>query len=142
MQQIPITGNGCFLEARVCRPKKKLQVSFSTHNTHNKPLTQPLANYPTYNALTIQHHTLTHSQHKPLTNTPQGESLATAVSEAIPFLEYDLHRQLVYKLKVQGMNALFGLRFQLTVGDSLIVALATGTAVCVENLGRCVGVTV
>ena len=30
----------------------------------------------------------------------QGESSATAVSQALPFVEYDLHRQLMYKLKV------------------------------------------
>ena len=30
----------------------------------------------------------------------QGEASATAVSEALPFLEFDLHRQLMYKLKI------------------------------------------
>lgn len=30
----------------------------------------------------------------------QGEAHATLVSEAIPFLEFDLHRQLVYKLRL------------------------------------------
>jgi len=42
----------------------------------------------------------------------QGEASATAVSEALPFLEFDLHRQLMYKLKIYGKNALFGLRLQ------------------------------
>ncbi|KAF9287314.1 hypothetical protein BGZ68_001974 [Mortierella alpina] len=63
-----------------------------------------------------------------------GESNATIVSDAIPFVEYDLHRQLMYKLKIHGLNAIFGLRFQLTVGDSLIVAVACGTAVYLSAL--------
>ncbi|KAG0065933.1 hypothetical protein BGZ89_007798 [Linnemannia elongata] len=63
-----------------------------------------------------------------------GESNATIVSDAIPFVEYDLHRQLMYKLKIHGLNAIFGLRFQLTVGDSLIVAVACGTAMYLSAL--------
>jgi hypothetical protein len=34
-----------------------------------------------------------------------GESDALAVSEALPFLEFDLARQLMLKLKVLGRNA-------------------------------------
>ncbi len=52
------------------------------------------------------------------------------ISEAIPFMEYDMHRQLMYKLRVMGMNAVFGMRLQLTVGKSLIVAVATGKSEC------------
>lgn len=58
----------------------------------------------------------------------QGESNATLVSETIPFIEFDLHRQLMYKLRLLGMNAAFGLRVQLSVGENLIVAVATATA--------------
>jgi hypothetical protein len=58
-----------------------------------------------------------------------GEADARAISEAIPFLEYELHRQLLYKLRVMGMNAVFSLRLTLTVGDNLIAGLATGTAI-------------
>ncbi|KAF9970101.1 hypothetical protein BGZ73_007287 [Actinomortierella ambigua] len=63
-----------------------------------------------------------------------GESNATIVSDAIPFVEYDLHRQLMYKLKIHGLNAIFGLRFQITVGDALIVAVASGTAMYLSAL--------
>ena len=42
----------------------------------------------------------------------QGDMNALVVSEAIPFIEYDLHRQLLNKLRVHGMNAAFGLRTQ------------------------------
>jgi len=33
----------------------------------------------------------------------------------LPFLEYDLHRQLMLKLRVQGRNAVFALKAQLQV---------------------------
>lgn len=44
-----------------------------------------------------------------------GESDAIRVSQALPFLEYELHRQLMLKLRVAGMNAVFSLRSQLQV---------------------------
>jgi uncharacterized membrane protein YfbV (UPF0208 family) len=78
-----ISGKGVFLEARVCREKRKAQ----------------------------------------------GEQNAAIVSELIPFVEYDLHRQLMYKLKVMGLNAAFGLKFQLAINGALIVAVASATAV-------------
>ena len=40
----------------------------------------------------------------------RGEAHAREVSDALPFLEYELHRQLVAKLRVAGMNAVFGLQ--------------------------------
>lgn len=59
----------------------------------------------------------------------KGEQNAIIVSEAIPFLEYDLHRQILYKLKVLGMNAAFCLKYQLAISESLIVGVASATAV-------------
>eukprot|EP00045_Choanoeca_perplexa_P013967 m.161060 g.161060 ORF g.161060 m.161060 type:complete len:1008 (+) comp16517_c0_seq2:108-3131(+) len=55
---------------------------------------------------------------------PEG---AIALGEAIPFLEHDLHEQLYNKMKLRGMNALFNLRIQLTVGETMTVAVATAT---------------
>jgi uncharacterized protein YbjQ (UPF0145 family) len=63
-----------------------------------------------------------------------GESNAVSVSALLPFLEYELHSQLVYKLKVFGMNAVFGLQYELSIGDNMVVAVATGTATYVEAL--------
>lgn len=63
-----------------------------------------------------------------------GEANAYAVSAALPFLEHNLHRQLILKLECIGMNAVFGLRTQLSIGERLIVATATGTAVCLAAL--------
>ncbi|KAG5462119.1 MAG: hypothetical protein BJ554DRAFT_5585, partial [Olpidium bornovanus] len=79
---VQTVGTGLYIEAHVCRAKKK----------------------------------------------KEGESNATIVSDALPFVEYDIHRQLLYKLRIQGMNAIFGLRINITVGDTLIVAVASGTA--------------
>lgn len=58
-----------------------------------------------------------------------GETDALAVSEALPFLEYDLARQLMLKLKILGRNAVFALKTEVDVGRQLIVSTATATAV-------------
>ena len=35
-----------------------------------------------------------------------------------------MHTQLINKLKLKGMNALFGLRIQITVGENMLMGLA------------------
>ena len=42
----------------------------------------------------------------------KGESNAKEISDALPFIEYEIHRQLTHKLKVKGMNALFGIKLK------------------------------
>ncbi|XP_077991770.1 C2 domain-containing protein 5-like isoform X2 [Glandiceps talaboti] len=64
----------------------------------------------------------------------QGEANASLVSDALPFMEYELHRQLMSKLKLKGMNAIFDLRVQVNVGETLLVGVATGTAVYLAAL--------
>lgn len=64
----------------------------------------------------------------------KGEISAKEVSDSLPFLEYELHRRLINKLKVKGMNAIFGLKVQICLGDKLMVAVATGTAMYVTAL--------
>ncbi|XP_078345819.1 C2 domain-containing protein 5-like isoform X2 [Oculina patagonica] len=64
----------------------------------------------------------------------KGEANADIVSSILPFLEYELHQQLLNKLKVRGMNALFGLHLQISVGESLIVGTASSTAVFLAAL--------
>ncbi|KAJ1966816.1 hypothetical protein IWQ62_002231 [Dispira parvispora] len=59
---------------------------------------------------------------------------AAAISDAIPFVEYDLHRQLVYKLRVLGMNAIFNLKFHLAISEEWMISLASGTAVYITAL--------
>uniref|UniRef100_A0A8C0PD49 C2 domain-containing protein 5 n=1 Tax=Canis lupus familiaris TaxID=9615 RepID=A0A8C0PD49_CANLF len=54
----------------------------------------------------------------------QAEANATAISNLLPFMEYEVHTQLMNKLKLKGMNALFGLRIQITVGENMLMGLA------------------
>ncbi|KAM6960597.1 C2 domain-containing protein 5 [Aplochiton taeniatus] len=64
----------------------------------------------------------------------QGEVNATAISNLLPFMEYELHTQLMNKLKLRGMNALFGLRIQISVGENMLVGLASATGVYLTAL--------
>lgn len=51
---------------------------------------------------------------------------ATAISNLLPFMEYELHTQLMNKLKLRSMNALFGLHIQISVGENMLLGLAVG----------------
>ncbi|KAF5288351.1 hypothetical protein FQA39_LY15441 [Lamprigera yunnana] len=57
----------------------------------------------------------------------RSELNAKDISDGLPFLEYELHRILVNKIRIKGMNAVFGLRVRISVGTKLLVASATGT---------------
>jgi hypothetical protein len=82
--QLPVTGSGTLVEARVCKSRGKADTR---------------------------------------------ENDAGLVGEALIFLEIEMHRQLLLKLKLMGMNAAFSLRTQVHVGQDLIVGLASATAV-------------
>ena len=43
----------------------------------------------------------------------RGDQQAKEVSDGLPFLEYELHRQLINKLRIKGMNSIFGLKVNL-----------------------------
>ncbi|KAK0170071.1 hypothetical protein PV328_010676 [Microctonus aethiopoides] len=64
----------------------------------------------------------------------RGELNAKEISDCLPFLEYELHSLLLNKLKVKGMNAIFGLRVQISIGERFIVGMAVGTAVFLTAL--------
>ncbi|XP_048024047.1 C2 domain-containing protein 5 isoform X12 [Chanodichthys erythropterus] len=64
----------------------------------------------------------------------QGEGNATSISNLLPFLEYELHTQLMNKLKLRGMNALFGLRIQISVGETMLLGMASATGVYLTAL--------
>ena len=64
----------------------------------------------------------------------RGELNAKEISDCLPFLEYELHSLLLNKLKVKGMNAVFGLKLQVSVGERLIIGMAVGTAVFLAAL--------
>ncbi|XP_060101892.1 C2 domain-containing protein 5 isoform X9 [Heteronotia binoei] len=64
----------------------------------------------------------------------QAEANATAISNLLPFMEYEVHTQLMNKLKLKGMNALFGLRIQITVGETMLMGMASATGVYLAAL--------
>uniref|UniRef100_A0A452E6K0 C2 domain-containing protein 5 n=1 Tax=Capra hircus TaxID=9925 RepID=A0A452E6K0_CAPHI len=64
----------------------------------------------------------------------QAEANATAISNLLPFMEYEVHTQLMNKLKLKAMNALFGLRIQITVGENMLMGLASATGVYLAAL--------
>lgn len=64
----------------------------------------------------------------------QGEVNATAISNLLPFIEYELHTQLMNKLKLRSMNALFGLHIQISVGENMLLGLAVGFLPAVQSL--------
>jgi len=64
----------------------------------------------------------------------RGESNALHVSEKILFTEYYLHSQLISKMKIFCMNALFCLKVKIIVGDKFIFGLAQGTAMRLVGL--------
>lgn len=56
------------------------------------------------------------------------------VGDMIPFMQYDAHRQLLYKLRLYGLNAIFSLRIQITMGESGALVVASGTAAYIRAL--------
>ncbi|KAH8294190.1 hypothetical protein KR054_009273 [Drosophila jambulina] len=64
----------------------------------------------------------------------RSELNAKEISDGLPFLEYELHRVLINKLKAKGMNAIFGLRTQVAIGERMIALIATGTALFLSAL--------
>ncbi|XP_050354662.1 C2 domain-containing protein 5 isoform X2 [Nymphalis io] len=57
-----------------------------------------------------------------------AEAGARDLSDQLPFLEYELHKLLLAKLRMQGANAIFSLQTQIAIGERSVLALASGTA--------------
>lgn len=64
----------------------------------------------------------------------RGELNAKEISDGLPFLEYELHRLLLIKLKLAGMNSIFGLKVEVAIGEKMMIGLATGTAIFLSPL--------
>ncbi|XP_023314150.1 uncharacterized protein LOC106652114 isoform X2 [Trichogramma pretiosum] len=64
----------------------------------------------------------------------RGELNAKEISDCLPFLEYELHSLLLNKLRMRGMNAVFGLKIQVSIGERLVIGMAVGTAVYLTAL--------
>lgn len=65
----------------------------------------------------------------------KSESNAKEISDALPFLEYDLQRLLVNKLKTKGMNAIFGMKISISIGEKMMSLIGTGTGVYLPGNG-------
>lgn len=63
-----------------------------------------------------------------------GETDAVYISNVLPFVEFQIQRQIMFKLKVLGLNAAFGYSSNIQVGRDIVVATATCTAVYLEAL--------
>ncbi|XP_064482437.1 C2 domain-containing protein 5-like isoform X3 [Ornithodoros turicata] len=63
----------------------------------------------------------------------KGEHNAREICDGLPFLELNLHRQMRSKLKMKNMNAIFGLKVQVAVGERIMTAIATGTGVFLSS---------
>lgn len=108
-------------KCQFCRQKKVPDVIFSTTE-------------PSVESLIVGRGCLLQARVCRTKKKEKGEANADVVSSILPFLEYELHQQLLNKLKVKGMNALFGLHLQISVGESLIVGTASSTAVFLAAL--------
>ena len=63
-----------------------------------------------------------------------GEANAQLLSDLLPFMEYELHRQLMHKLRVCGLNAVFSLSSRISLGEEEVVGIMSGTAVYLPML--------
>jgi uncharacterized protein YbjQ (UPF0145 family) len=66
----------------------------------------------------------------------KGDDAATQVGEALPFLEFDLFKQLMNKMKMLGMNACFKLTMKISVGETIVVGQMQATAMCLAALPK------
>ncbi|KAH6936669.1 hypothetical protein HPB50_020576 [Hyalomma asiaticum] len=64
----------------------------------------------------------------------KGEQNAREISDSLPFLEIELHRQIQTKLKLKNLNGIFGLKVQVAIGERLIAGIATGTGACLTAI--------
>ena len=63
-----------------------------------------------------------------------GEADAVKISEVLPFVEFDMQRQIMLKLKVLGMNAAFGMKSKLQFGNGIVIVTTSCTAVYLNAL--------
>jgi hypothetical protein len=123
---LAVVGTGCLIQATVCRPKRDLR-----SESNAKEISDGLPFLGNFHFI-IQLITS-------LINISSIKSFSFLFSDCILFPhytheEYELHRLLINKLKVKGMNAIFRLSVQVTVGDKIMSLIATGTAVFLAAL--------
>lgn len=86
-----VSGRGCLIQARLCRPKR----AESRGDQQAKEISDGIL----YNAnlIVIYRRYVTFL-------------FILVMVKGLPFLEYELHRQLINKLRTKGMNAIFHLK--------------------------------
>lgn len=68
------------------------------------------------------------------TRALKSEVNATQISESVFFMEYNLHAQLINKIKVMGKNSIFNLHVRIQVNEDNIMGMASGTALTLRAL--------
>lgn len=63
-----------------------------------------------------------------------GDACAKEIAESLPFLEYELHKQLYSKLKFKGLNCLYNLTIDISVGENMLTGIATATGCFILGL--------
>ncbi|XP_014282647.1 C2 domain-containing protein 5 isoform X3 [Halyomorpha halys] len=64
----------------------------------------------------------------------KGEMNAKEVSDALPFIEYELHTQLMHRISSSGCNGIIGLKVEICLGERILVGYATGTGIRLSAL--------
>ncbi|ANQ06574.1 Uncharacterized protein PCOAH_00008620 [Plasmodium coatneyi] len=59
-----------------------------------------------------------------------GEHLASEISEIFPFLELNLHKQIICKLLVNGFNSIFDYNLKLCFNQNYLFGYCCGTGMC------------
>lgn len=117
--QVPFPTN--LLSCQVCGRAKVPDVLFMT--------IEPCEDIPTAGFGTIIQSRVCRTKRE-----SKGEACAKEISDSLPFLEYELHRQLLTKLKIKGMNGLFNISISISFGENILAAVATGTGVYLTPL--------
>lgn len=73
---------------------------------------------------------------RPIKRTKDGELAAHSVSVNLAFVEYELYRQLHFKLRYNGFNAAYGLKYHFLTTDQVIIAVVSGTGACLAALPK------
>ncbi|EFC40020.1 predicted protein [Naegleria gruberi] len=65
-----------------------------------------------------------------------GESNAYSISNVLPFVVHDLHKQFVHKMNLCHCNAAFSVSYNLAINDNFIILTCRGTGLCIDALPR------
>lgn len=64
----------------------------------------------------------------------KSNDLAKVASQELPFIEFALHKQLLFQLRLQQLNSAFGINVSIVLGPDTIVGTLTGTGCRIAGL--------